>query len=115
MCSKNTLQQLLDETVAGLRELFGEKLDRVILYGSYARGDYDEESDIDVMALVKMDREELAGYRRRVNAFSNQLDLKHDVLLSIRLQDKETFTQWADTLPFFKNVIRDGVLIDGAA
>ncbi len=115
MCSKNTLQLLLNETVAGLRELFGEKLESVILYGSYARGDYDEESDIDVMALVKMDREELTGYRRRVNAFSNQLDLKHDVLLSIKLQDLSTFTQWEDALPYFKNVKKDGIRIDGAA
>ena len=115
MCSKNTLQVLLDETVGGLREIFGEKLDRVILYGSYARGDYDEESDIDVMALVDMDGETLAGYRRRVNAFSNQLDLKHDVLLSIKLQDLATFLQWENTLPFFKNVKKDGILIDGAA
>ena len=115
MCSRNTLQSVLNEAVGGLRDIFGEQLDRVILYGSYARGDYNEDSDIDVMALVDMDREELAGYRRRVNAFSNQLDLKHDVLLSIKLQDKATFTQWADALPFFKNVLRDGVLIDGAA
>ena len=109
------MEILLNETVSGLREIFGERLDRVILYGSYARGDYDEESDIDVMALVDMDKETLADYRRRVNAFSNRLDLKHDVLLSIRLQDKATFTQWAGALPFFKNVLRDGVLIDGAA
>ena len=115
MCSKNTLELLLNETVSGLREIFGERLDRVILYGSYARGDYDEESDIDVMALVNMDQEELAGYRRCVNAFSNQLDLKHDVLLSIKLQDLGTFTQWENTLPFFKNVKKDGILIDGAA
>ena len=115
MCSKNTLQVLLDETVRGLRDIFGERLDSVILYGSYARGDYDEESDIDVMALVKMNREELTGYRRRVNAFSNQLDLKHDVLLSIRLQDTGTFSQWEDALPFFKNVKKDGIRIDGAA
>ena len=115
MCSKNTLQLLLRETADGLRDIFGGRLDRVILYGSYARGDYDEESDIDVMALVDMDKNELAAYRRSVNAFSNQLDLKHDVLLSIKLQDKETFTQWADALPFFKNVLRDGILIDGAA
>ena len=106
---------MMNETVAGLRDIFGEQLDRVILYGSYARGDYDEESDIDVMALVDMDKNELVKYRRRVNAFSNQLDLKHDVLLSIKLQDKETFAQWEDALPFFKNVKKDGIRIDGAA
>ncbi len=115
MCSKNTLNLLLTETSNGLREIFGDRLDSVILYGSYARGDFNEDSDIDVMALVDMNSTDLAEYRRRVNAFSNRLDLKHDVLLSIRLQDKETFTRWADTLPFFKNVLKDGIRIDGAA
>lgn len=115
MCSEKTLRMLLQEATCGLKEIFGEQLDCVILYGSYARGDYNEDSDIDLMALVDMDGAKLSEYRRRVNAFSNRLDLKHDVLLSIRLQDKETFTRWAGILPFFKNVIKDGIRIDGAA
>ena len=42
-----------------LKKVFGEKFQSVILYGSYARGDYDEESDIDIMITVDMSREEL--------------------------------------------------------
>ncbi len=38
MCSRNTLDILLKETHAELRKISGEKLDSVILYGSYARG-----------------------------------------------------------------------------
>lgn len=113
MCSKNTLDSLLKETVRGLRAFFGDKLCSVILYGSYARGDYDEESDIDVMALVNMNKEELAAYRRKVCDFSSDLDLKYDVLLSIKLQDKETYEQWVTVLPFFRNIKKDGVLLNG--
>ena len=58
MCAPNDLQALLNETTAGLREIFGEKLDSVILYGSYARGDYDEESDVDVMAKLHLTADE---------------------------------------------------------
>ena len=113
MCSKNTLDSLLKETVRGLHAFFGDKLCSVILYGSYARGDYDEESDIDVMALVNMNKEELAAYRRKVCDFSSDLDLKYDVLLSIKLQDKETYEQWVTVLPFFRNIKKDGVVLNG--
>ena len=111
MCSKNTLEALLRETTEELKTIFGSRLDSVILYGSYARGDYDDESDIDVMALVDMDRQELAAYRRPVSDFSSDLDLKYDVLLSIKLQDKATFEKYLSVLPFFKNVIQEGVVI----
>ena len=113
MCSKNTLEVLLKEAFGGLRGFFGDKLCSVILYGSYARGDYDDESDIDVMAVVDIDKNELASYRRPVCNYSCQLDLKYDVVLSIKLQDKETFDHWGSVLPFFKNVKRDGVLVNG--
>ena len=102
MCTENTLSKLLRETHAGLNGLFGSRLDRVILYGSYARGDYDDESDIDVMALVDMDRESLASYRRAVSDFSTDIDLKYDVLLSIKLQDRDTFERYGSVLPFFR-------------
>ncbi len=113
MCSQNTLALLLKETVNGLRGFFGDRLRSVILYGSYARGDYDDESDIDVMALVDMDKDELAAYRRQISNYSCELDLKYDVVLSIKLQDKATFDRWSAVLPFFQNVKRDGVQVHG--
>ncbi|MCR5040926.1 MAG: nucleotidyltransferase domain-containing protein [Clostridia bacterium] len=113
MCEKNTLKLVLDEAARGLRGFFGDKLECIILYGSYARGDYDDESDIDVMALVNMDRDELASYRRQVCDYSCDLDLKYDVVISIKLQDKATFDRWSGSLPFFRNVKRDGVFVYG--
>ena len=42
-----------------MKRILGENLKKVILYGSYARGDYTENSDIDIMILVKMSDEEI--------------------------------------------------------
>lgn len=111
MCSRNTLDALLKETHAGLKKIFGDKLNDVILYGSYARGDYDSESDIDVMALVNLEKNELAKYRRTVSDFSNDIDLKYDVLLSVKLQDKFTFDKYVNALPYYMNIVREGVNI----
>ena len=105
------LQPVLSETLDGLRRIFGENLKQTLLYGSYARGDQDSESDVDVMALVEMPKEQLAEYRRAVSHLSTELDLKYDVFLSIVLQDTDTFHQYADALPFFQNIMREGIRV----
>ena len=42
-----------------LKHILGDKLTKAIVYGSYARGDFRENSDIDIMILVKMSDEEI--------------------------------------------------------
>ena len=37
-----------------IKKILGKKLKKVILYGSYARGDYTENSDIDIMVLTSL-------------------------------------------------------------
>lgn len=94
MCAPNVLQALLDETTAGLRMIFGDALDSVILYGSYARGDYDDESDVDVMAKLYLTTEEIRLYRPLVSKLASEIGLKYDILISIKLQDKEMYDRY---------------------
>ena len=109
MCSQKELSQVLYETRVGLSGIFGDRLEDLVLYGSYAKGTQDDESDIDVMALVRLSREDLANYRRQVSDFSSKLDLKYNVLLSIVLQDMDSFTQYKDISPFYRNVLKEGI------
>ena len=111
MCDREKLNVILKEAYKGLEKIFEGKLEAVILYGSYARGDYDEESDIDIMALVDFDKAELAKYRRKVSEFACDIDIEYDVLLSVKLQDKVTFEKYKSALPYYINVAREGVEI----
>lgn len=111
MCTKAALDELLKDIGGKLKEIFGEKLESVILYGSYARGDFDEESDIDLMALIDMERDEIRKYSDEVYDYADDLDLRYGVLLSIKLQDKSAFERYRDALPYYKNVIREGVSV----
>ncbi|MCL2433312.1 MAG: nucleotidyltransferase domain-containing protein [Clostridia bacterium] len=114
MCSKATLDKVLHNTAVHMKKIFGSKLKNVILYGSYARGDFDKYSDIDVMVLVDMDKYELAKYREQVVEHRHALDLEHnfDFLMTIMLQDEATFKKFSDASGFFKNILREGVYIN---
>lgn len=112
MCSKNQLDIILQQVADYSRELFGDKFKNIILYGSYARGDYDDESDIDIMIMVDMSREKLSEYRSLMSGFCANLDLENNVLLSPKLQSISFFNKWKNALPFYQNVIRDGVLYE---
>jgi len=111
MCDKSTLQLVLSAVAEQARVTFAGTLKSVILFGSYARGDYDVESDIDIMLLVDMPAEKLTAYRKAIIARSTDLDLEYNVFTSVMLQDLETFEKWKDTLPFYQKVLSEGVQI----
>ena len=53
------MQDLIEQYVEAVKKIYGSHVRQIILYGSYARGDYKEISDIDIMILVKMTEEEI--------------------------------------------------------
>ena len=110
MCSKNLLDILMTQISDHSREVFGDKLKSVILYGSYARGDYNDESDIDVMIMVDMKPEDLGKYRWDFSCFCADLNVENNVLITSKLQSAPLFDKWKNTLPFYKNVVKDGVV-----
>ncbi len=113
MCDKNLLNELLQKVAEHSKEVFGDKLKSVILYGSYARGDYDEESDIDVMIMVDLPPEELVRDRTKITYFCADLSVDNDVFISPKLQSLPLFEQWKNALPFYQNVIKEGVRVYG--
>ena len=52
---RSELDIVLKELTEQIYDLLGDKLDKVVLYGSYARGDNTEESDVDVLVLTNME------------------------------------------------------------
>jgi len=109
MCSQSVLNEITTKVVQAVQDSLGEKLDKVILYGSYARGDYDNESDIDILVLANIPREDCWREYTKISKLTSGLDLQYDVLLSVSVTDCATFYKYINDLPFYRNVIREGV------
>ena len=102
--------QNLDRIVALVKQWFSEQyqenLDGLILYGSQARGDAQEYSDIDVLVVLKQAfnyREEI----ERTSQFIADLSLEYDTVISRAFISAQRFQD--ENSPFLLNIRREGV------
>jgi predicted nucleotidyltransferase len=109
MCSKAVLDEVTGRVCAAAREVLGDKLEKVLLFGSYARGDYDEESDIDIFILADIELEDANAERRKIRDCTGDIDLEYDVVTYLCMGCSAIFHKFADVTPFYKNVMKDGV------
>jgi predicted nucleotidyltransferase len=65
-----------------LQHIYGERLEGLYLYGSYARGDYKEDSDVDLLLALSGEVNSCQEIDR-VSAVVSDLCLRHDVLLAV--------------------------------
>jgi len=100
----------ITQTVADkAREVYGEKLRDVILYGSYARGDFEEWSDVDIMIIADADD---SVCRKLGNVLGDDLwDLNYRMngLLSLIEVPYSRFNRMKNHYPFYTNVLKEGV------
>ena len=106
---KNTIKQILNEYTNGIKNILGNRLTQIILYGSYARGDYNSSSDIDIMILVDMSDTEIDCVREKISGLAFDIGLEYDITISTI----NHFEQWFSVVPFYKNVKEEGVIISG--
>lgn len=101
------IKKILDELKKGLTELYGPRLKAVYLYGSYARGDYDRNSDLDVMIVL----DNYTSYWDELvysAELASNLSLEYDVTISRMIMTEEQWRQ--GDLPVLRNIRAEGVL-----
>lgn len=105
------LNSILIDMRKDLDKALGDALAEMILYGSYARGNYDDESDVDIALLFNANREMLEEYDDAIMAIMNDNSLEHDKLFIPVCIPKKDFYEYVTTLPFYNNVNTEGVRI----
>ncbi|MDR3072990.1 MAG: nucleotidyltransferase domain-containing protein [Clostridiales Family XIII bacterium] len=99
---------ITNEVAKVARKELGDRLSDVILYGSYARGDYKEWSDIDMMIVAQADDIEVNQIKNLLAEKLWSLIFETNLLLSIIVVSVKKFEQYKGILPFYINVEREG-------
>ena len=109
MCTKNEAFEIFASVYASCNQISGDRIHDAILYGSYARGEQNAESEIDILLTADLTQEQIVEKRRAIAALSSDLSLAHDVTVSIQIVPLAQFHRYADFLPFYQNVLREGI------
>ncbi|MCI5805775.1 MAG: nucleotidyltransferase domain-containing protein [Clostridium sp.] len=110
-----TMQQLIQQYVSNIHDIYGSHLRQIILYGSYARGDFRPDSDIDIMILLDLSDIDIKKYRHQLSDMTFDFNMDYDVDIKPIAKSEEHYRKWVDNYPFYSNVNREGVRLYVAA
>ncbi len=105
--------EMREELVQGLTDIFGNNISMIILYGSAARGDATEESDIDIAIVVKSQMDDTT--KRRFLSWAADMDIRYERVFSIVDIQETNMKKWEEVLPFYRNVKKEGIILWKAA
>jgi predicted nucleotidyltransferase len=106
---KAELRTVLQEFRAGLQKLYGKNAPAILLYGSYARGQAHDDSDIDILLIYTNDiypGEEI----QRISVVLADLNLRYGVLISVLPATEGEYRN--STEMFWRNVRRERIPIE---
>lgn len=108
---KRTIEDLVRDLDVGLRELYGERHRGLVLYGSHARREADEGSDVDLLLLLEGEVQVGREIRRSSDLVSS-LSLESGCVLSLIPVSVEDYRYSLE--PYLVNARREGALLPAA-
>lgn len=111
MRTNQEVTTIITELCGKIALLFPQEKIEAILFGSYARGDADSGSDIDVLLLVDASRQDISNRNWQIGDLAAELLLNYGVVVSPIVENREYFRRNLELFPFYRSVEREGVRI----
>ena len=110
---QDTIEAVKHEIVGMVKEGMKDDLDTILLYGSCARGDYSNDSDIDIALLTNCDRMESKKYTDFLAEIATKMALKYFAVINFVCLPKLEFAEKKSWYPYFQNIDREGEVLHG--
>ncbi|MBR5624638.1 nucleotidyltransferase domain-containing protein [bacterium] len=107
------VEKILNEYVDVVKNIYKEHIQQIILYGSYARGDYRDDSDIDIMILLDIPDMKIKDYRHTLSNYTYDFNIDNDVDIKPIAKNEAHFNKWAVNYPFYNNIRNEGIRLYG--
>ena len=105
----NKIDKIIKKFISQVSDLIGDRLKKVILYGSYARGDYNKSSDVDIMILTDLNDKEIEDYRDKISDIAFNIELDKEIYISPIIKNIDKYNARVNVIPFYMNIQKEGV------
>ena len=106
-------KKAIQESANRLKKLLEKNLIKIVLYGSYARGDYNNFSDIDIFILVSNKKEEIGQILNLISDELFDLDIKYNVTINPVIENLQIYNDNKEYSILFENIEKEGVVLYG--
>lgn len=103
------LDEMKEELVQGLTAIFQNNISMIILYGSGARNEATNESDIDIAIIIKKEMDDQT--KRRFISWAADMDIRYEKVFSIVDIQEDNMKKWERVLPFYQNIRKEGIVL----
>lgn len=107
------IRNIADQFILDVKKILGTSFQKAILYGSYARGDYKESSDVDIMILTSLSEEEIKEVENAVFDAAYEYMFHDGIDISVNIKNFKQFEYWLGALPYYDNIQKEGLTIAG--
>lgn len=108
---KQALSSILEQYISIPKSIYGDCLEKVILFGSYARGDFRSDSDIDIMLLLDIQPHKERECAKRLLDDTFDFNMENNIDIQPIPKSINTFQKWGNILPFYKEINKEGVVL----
>lgn len=107
------IEKVKREATESAKTIMGEDLIKVILYGSCARGDYTQDSDIDIALITACSRMEVKMYSEKIAEISMQMAMKYFAVVNFVCLPYAEFVKKKSWYLYFQNIDSEGEVLYG--
>lgn len=111
--SNSVIEKIKTEVPGMIREFMEKDLVKMILYGSCARGDFKEHSDVDIALLTKGSRTDSWKYNDKIDEVATELALKYFAIVNFVLLPYHEFEEKKSWYGYFKSINEEGIKLYG--
>ena len=108
------IKKVKEEAADMVKTAMGKDLVKIVLYGSCARGDYTQDSDIDITLIMACDRLEAKKYNEIITEISMQLAMKYFSVVNFVCLPYAEYAKKKSWYSYFRNIDSEGEVLYGA-
>lgn len=109
--SVKDIDKVIEEYICDVRKLLGSDFHRACVYGSYARGEYGEDSDIDIAIFTDRKPSDFYLLIDLISEITFEYNVKYDIILSPVFQNEQVYKRMLKVVPYFQSIQREGIAV----
>lgn len=113
LLNDTVIEKVKNDTTEMVKTVMGKDLIKVVLYGSCARGDYTQDSDIDIALITACDRLEAKKYNDKIADISTRLAMKYFAVVNFVCLPYSEFIKKKSWYSYFRNIDSEGEVLYG--